>query len=97
MIEKWKKSLDSKGFFGALLTDLSTAFDCMPHELIIANLDACGYDLKVLILVFSYLRNRKQRGKKKSSYSDCSDFLFGVPQGSVLGALFFTIFIYELF
>ena len=59
MIEKWKKSLTSKGTFGALLTDLSKAFNCMPHELMIAKLDAYGFDLKYLILVFSYLHKRK--------------------------------------
>ena len=53
MIEKWKKSLDSKGSFGALLADLSKTFDCIPHELIIPKLDAYGFDQKALILVFN--------------------------------------------
>ena len=89
MIEKWKKSLDSKGSFGALLTDLSKAFDCIPHELMIAKFDAYGFDLKVLTLVFNYLPNKKQRVKINCSYSDWSDLLFGVPQGSILGPLLF--------
>ena len=72
MIEKWKKSLDGKGSFGALLTDLSKAFDCIPHELMKAKLDAYGFDLKALILIFNNLRNRKQRAKINSSYSDWS-------------------------
>ena len=70
MIEKWKKSLDSKGSFGALLTDLSKAFDCIPRKLMIAKLDTYGFDLKTLTLVFNNLRNRKQRVKINSSYSD---------------------------
>ena len=85
MIEKWKKSLDSKYSFGALLTDLSKAFDCIPNELMIAKLDAYGFGLKALILVFNYLRNRNQRVKINSSYSERSDLLFGVPQKSILG------------
>ena len=37
MLEKWKKAVDTKNIFGALLTDLSKAFDCLPHDLIIAK------------------------------------------------------------
>ena len=81
----------------ANLTDLSKAFDCIPHELIIAKLDANGFNLKPLIHVFNYLRNGKQRVKINSSYSDWSDLLFGVPQGSILGPLLFIIFICDLF
>ena len=97
MIEKWKKSLDNKDSFGTLLTDLSKAFDCIPHDFMIAKLDVYGFDLKALILVFNCLRNRKQRVKINSSYSDWSDLLFGVPQGSILGPLLFIIFICDLF
>ena len=96
MIEKWKKSIDSKDSFGALLTDLSRAFDCIPHELMIAKLNAYGSDLKALILVSNYVRNRKQRYKINNSYSDWSDLLFCVPQGSILGPLLFIIFISDL-
>ena len=61
MIEKWKKSVGNKGTFGALLTDLSKAFDSIPRELIIANLSAYGFDFKALKLIYSYINNRKQR------------------------------------
>ena len=45
MIEKWKKIVDNWGVFGALLTDLSKAFDCIPHDLIIAKLEAYGLQI----------------------------------------------------
>ena len=60
LIEKWKKSVDNGGAFGALFTDLSKAFNCLSHELLIAKLDAYGFDKNVLKLVNSYLSNRKQ-------------------------------------
>ena len=65
LIEKWKKSVDNGGAFDALLTDLSKAFECMPHELLIAKPDAYGFDKISLKLIHSYLSSRKQMCKNK--------------------------------
>ena len=59
MIEKWRKTLDQGGAYEALITDLSKAFDSLPHELIIAKLSAYGVDIPLLKLVNSDLSKRR--------------------------------------
>ena len=63
MIEMWRKALDNKKIAGGILTDLSKAFDCLSHDLMIAKLEAYGFDKNALKFVYSYLKNRKQRTK----------------------------------
>ena len=57
MIEMWRKALDESKVAGAILTDLSKAFDCLSHELLIAKLAAYGFDISALILIYDYLKN----------------------------------------
>ena len=91
LLEKWKRAIDSGQMFGALLTDLSKAFDCLDHELLIAKLNAYGFSLPALKLVHDYLSNRKQRTKVNRNYSSWLEIVFGVPQRYILGLLLFNI------
>ena len=84
MVEKWKEVLDKGGLGGALLTDLSKAFDCIKHDLLIAKLAAYGFDSHSLSFVFSYLNERKQRTKIHNSCSPYAHAACRVPEGPLL-------------
>ena len=78
MLEKWRETIDKRDCFGALLIDLSKAFDCLLHDMLIAKLHSYGVDMKSLRFLYSYLNARKERVKTNDKYSSFEKKLFGV-------------------
>ena len=79
---------DWKNIFGAALTDLSKAFDCIQHDLLIAKMSAHGFSMDTLVFMYSYLKRRKQNVKINNFEKLLKILVAGVPQGSILGPLF---------
>ena len=97
MLEKWKSAVDKGKSFGALLTDLSKAFDWSFSRTSACKTSCYGFSTAALRLIHSYLTNRWQRTKINMSYSSWEEIIFGVPQGSILGPLLLNIFLCDLF
>ena len=77
--------------------NLSKAFDCLNHELLIAKRSAYGFRRPALKLIYSYLHDRQHRVKINGSLSAVKQTSLEVPQGSILGPLLFHIFINDFF
>ena len=67
LLQRWQNELDNSGLVGTILMDLSKAYDCLPHDLIIAKFEAYGLSKSSLSLLLDYLTSRKQRTKISSS------------------------------
>ena len=80
-----------------MLPDLPKAFDCIPNDLLIAKLDAYGFDKEPLSLICSYIKSRKRSVRINNAYYTFLELFSGVPQGSVLGALLFNIFLNNVY
>ena len=70
--------------------DISKAFDRVRHDGLIYKLKRCGVSGKLLSLIQSFLKDRKQRTALNGKCSNWGDISAGVPQGSILGPLFFS-------
>ena len=97
ILEDWQISLDNNECVATFQMDLSKAFDCLPHGLLIEKLRAYGLSVEVVELLESYLSDRSQQVRLGTFTSIWENLSKGVPQGSILGPLLLNIFLNDIF
>jgi hypothetical protein len=91
-VDSWASDIDKNNLVGVLLIDLRKAFDLVSHELLLKKLKLYHCSAKCLSLFTSYIADRIQFTVFHVQMSSGSKMKIGVPQGSILGPLFFLLF-----
>ena len=90
------RAIDQTKVTAVVYLDMSKAFDSIKHEILLNKLKNIGLSLSALTWLCSYLSQRSQVVRINSMLSDALPAVCGVPQGSVLGALLFSISVNDL-
>uniref|UniRef100_A0A3B3CXC8 Reverse transcriptase domain-containing protein n=1 Tax=Oryzias melastigma TaxID=30732 RepID=A0A3B3CXC8_ORYME len=96
LTDDWLRQIDGKLLVGAVFLDFSAAFDIVDHVLLLKKLLNYGFNESAVRLISSYLANRKQCVAFNGSLSNIVTLNCGIPQGSCLGPLLYSIFVNDM-
>lgn len=96
LVQMIKDGFEERSHTYALFFDLTKAFDCVSHDILLKKLNYYGFDLNSLSLIKSYLSDRSQYVSHNSLRSSLRSITFGVPQGSALAPTLFLVYINDI-